>query len=91
MNQSQINTALRSSGYSAALIAKAMNKTTSSVTTVISRKSISKPIATAIATILKKPVEVVFNDVPQYQPNYSRANAKAEKVEELKLLLTIAY
>jgi len=87
MNQTQINTALKSNGYSATLIAKAMNKTTASVTTVISRKSISKPIATAIATILQKPVEVVFDDVPQYQPNYSRANAKAEKVKKLKVLL----
>lgn len=90
MNSTQRNTALKERGYSAVLIAQAMDRNKTTVSSVISGKGISKPIAQAVALILELPLEEVFEDIQQYQPGYSPSRVKAAKVEELKQRLAMA-
>ncbi len=90
MNSIQRNTALREAGYNATVIAQAMEKNKSTVSAVISGKGISLPIAKTVALILNVPVEEAFEDIEQYQPEYSPAKVKAAKVAELKQRLDMA-
>lgn len=66
MEFEQIKQRLQQKGCSIAIIARALNKSHTSVTQVAKGKTTSKSIATAIAKACDESIEIVFPDTPSY-------------------------
>lgn len=70
MDKEEIKASLRKHGCSFMTIATVLGKHHLSIARVASRTTTSKPIATAIAKAVDRPIEKVFPDKPEYHPGY---------------------
>ncbi|MAD76920.1 MAG: transcriptional regulator [Rheinheimera sp.] len=83
MQPLEIKAQLKTKGYSIAMIARALGKSPTTISSVINRYTTSVDVAEKLSKILDKPLIEVFPDVE----TYARAHSKEQKQAELEQLL----
>ena len=78
MTHEEIKKALKERGFSFAALAKASNRTHTSLMVVSNRTAKGRPSALIIAAALGKTVTEVFPDIPQYA-HASKGNDSVER------------
>lgn len=88
MDTKQIKKELAARGFDFSMLAQAIEKSPSLVSKVASRKAISRPVATAIAKAIERPLLEVFPDVDVYHQPQTNAAERKQKQRELVALLS---
>lgn len=85
MKPLEIKADLSEKGYSISMVARVMKKSPSTISGVICRHTTSMEVATGLSKILKKPIPVLFPDVPAYL----KAEETQKKESEIAKLLEV--
>ena len=83
MNPKEIKAKLESSGFSIAMIARALQKSPNTVSGVINRHTTSTEVANGLSKILKTPVTELVPDVPTYSKPHLHEKKQSEILELL--------
>lgn len=85
MNYTSIHQALKAQGFNWRIASEAIGCSPHHLMNVSARRVESRPVAVALATLVKKDVAIVFPDIPRYQIDHKSVRKHRLSVAKAQL------